>query len=436
MLAKEKNLLPLCWHGLVEYLALFPFVLLIGVLIHRQEFIFPWLLSLYVLLTLTAIIRTLLKQKRVLSIVLASTIAVLLTILIGQSLFSYIGSFIVTIVVAFRGVQHGENEWEDILPSRFLWAIGLPSYFVAYLAFHYFASLTPFKGLLTIFGVSFIICLLFITNQQHLQRESLAKGKHKPNQDMKKINDLFIIITILFVLAITNLHIIQSALYNGTRSIIGFFIWFASLFSNEEEIIREEKQESSMTPMLPEEEPKDPSFFAELMEQIMIILGFVLIVFLLLLFLAIFIKKVRRAIKTVLLKLWQIITQVFSRRKTDEISTDYSDEKQSLFNWKDWRKTKQEEFQEAITRIVKRKPKFEQLSPAEKARFLYKEIATELKRQHKWRHSMTAHEVLQNAEQNEQLARLRELYDDARYGKDKLDKTMETELNSIWKTIK
>ncbi|WP_054859893.1 hypothetical protein [Gracilibacillus sp. JCM 18860] len=107
MLAKEKNLLPLCWHGLVEYLALFPFVLLIGVLIHRQEFIFPWLLSLYVLLTLTAIIRTLLKQKRVLSIVLASTIAVLLTILIGQSLFSYIGSFIVTIVVAFRGVQHG-----------------------------------------------------------------------------------------------------------------------------------------------------------------------------------------------------------------------------------------------------------------------------------------------------------------------------------------
>ncbi|MGP4040706.1 hypothetical protein ACTWP4_12555 [Gracilibacillus sp. D59] len=431
MPAKVKQHFSSVMHGVVEFIGFFPVFLLIGVLFFTEPDLYYWFLSLLVLFTISYFIRFLFKNRWKV-IISAAIITMIVSFLVSPNFWALISGSLFCLVVSYRGIQHAENEWEDILPSRIFWAVSLPIYFVGYLVFINIDSLEGYQHWISYLGFLFIMVMLFITNREHLQKESLTKGKKKKiGPEIARINRVYMVLTLLFVFVITNFQVVQSALLNGIRSIIQSIIWLATFFESGDDIIREEPQ-SNQAPQLPAAEEQDTSWFAELMDTLTYILGIVIAAVLIILFIALLFKRFRQLISRAVKYLWNLIRQVFGKKDLVEATTDYADEKESLFDWKKWRKENQEKISEAFRSITRRKPKFDQLESEEKVRFLYRRVARDVKKQEKWRESLTAHEVLALTEKNQQLAQLEKWYDDIRYGNKRFYSEYESKLNDIW----
>ncbi|WP_208587564.1 hypothetical protein [Gracilibacillus suaedae] len=431
MPAKLKQHIPPIMHGMIEFIGFFPVFLIVGVLFFAEPDLYFWFLSLLGLFTVAYFIRCWLNNRwKVL--ISAAVITIIISWIVSPTIWAFIPGLLFSLFVSYRGIQHAENEWQDILPSRIFWAVSMPVYFVGYLVFINIDSLAGYQHWISYPGFLFIIIMLFITNQEHLHKESLAKEKQKKMApEITKLNRVYLIVTLLVVFAITNFQVIQSALYHGMRSIIQSIMWLASLSENDNKIV-EEPPSSNEMPAFPSAEEQEPSRFAELMDTLTYIMGLVLIVMLIILFIAILFKKFRRLLIRAILSLWKMIQQVFGKKHAVETTTDYRDEKESLFDWKKWRKENQEKISKAFRQITKRKPKFERLTSEEKVRFLYRRIASDVKKQEKWRKSLTAHEVLALTEKNQQLAQLEKWYDDIRYGNQRFYVNDEGKLNEIW----
>ncbi|SER81437.1 hypothetical protein SAMN04487944_110138 [Gracilibacillus ureilyticus] len=431
MQARWRTILSTFLHGIIEFLAFFPILLLITVLT-VNETVYYLLSGMYLLFVLLAITRLLIKQRPVV-LVIALIVTSLFTVVIGENLLSYNASFILVFVASYRGVQYTESNWEELLPTRILWAIGLPCYFVGYLLFSYIDSLTDFRGVLSGVGTIFLIVMLFVTNKEHLQKESLNKGKkHRTSQEMKRMNYFYLTATILVVFLLTNFQVIQSFLYHSVRTVLQAFVSFIELFSSDEPPMEEPPQQSTQ-PMLPTDEVSEPSRFAEIMEQIGIVIGIILVILAVLVMLSLIFKKVRNLVKKTILFIWNALKQVFTSSRSEETDSEYTDEKENLFDWKNWRKEKQEEIKARLQTIFGRRVKYEQLSSEEKVRFLFREISRELRKQDKWKPSMTAHEVLNISEKEYQ--ELQQMYDHVRYGEDTLAESYESDLTAIWNKL-
>ncbi len=432
MPAKIKLHLSSIVNGVIEFIGFFPVFLLIGVLFFAEPDLYYWFLSLLVLFTVSYFIRCWLNNRWKVLISIA-VITIVVSFIVSPTIWAFIPGVLLSLVVSYRGIQHAENEWEDILPSRIFWAVSMPIYFVGYLVFINFEALEGYQHWISYLGFLFIIVMLFLTNREHLQKESLAKDKKKKiGPEITRLNRVYLILTLLFVFAITNFQVVQSALYNGVRSIIQSVMWLVTLFGNDEKELVEEQPPSNEMPALPPAEEQEPSRFAELMDTLTYIMGLVLVAILIILFIAILFKKFRRLIIQAVISLWKMIKQVFGKKNVAETTTDYEDEKESLFDWKKWRKENQDKISEAFRNITRRKPKFEQLTSEEKVRFLYRRIARDVKKQEKWRESLTAHEVLSLTEKNQQLVQLEKWYDDIRYGNKSFYGDNEPKLYEIW----
>ncbi|MFD2655542.1 DUF4129 domain-containing protein [Gracilibacillus thailandensis] len=432
MPAKLKQHIPPIMHGVIEFIGFFPVFLIIGILVFAEPDLYYWFLSLLLLFTVSYFVRCWLNNRGKV-LISAAVITMIISWSVSPTIWAFIPGLLFSLVISYRGIQHAENEWQDILPSRIFWAVSMPVYFVGYLVFINIDSLEGYQHWISYPGFLFIIIMLFITNQEHLHKESLAKDKQKKMApEIIKLNRVYLIITLLVVFAITNFQVVQSALYHGVRSIIQSIMWLASLSENDNEIIEEPQQANEM-PAFPTAEEQEPSRFAELMDALTYIMGLVLVAILILLFIAILFKKFRRLLIRAILSLWRMIQQVFGKKHVAETATDYQDEKENLFDWKKWRKENQEKITEAFRQITKRKPKFERLTNEEKVRFLYRRIARDVKKQEKWRESLTAHEVLALTEKNQQLELLETLYDNVRYGKGIIRQDNLQQLQEIWR---
>ncbi|WP_058306728.1 DUF4129 domain-containing protein [Gracilibacillus massiliensis] len=427
-----KHHLSALWHGIVEFIGFFPVVLLVAVLFFDTPDRYFWYIALLLLFGVCYFVRTLIK-KRWTVFIIAILLTIFVNVLVMTVIWSLIPGILIGLVASFRGIQHAENEWEDILPSRIFWAVSMPIYFVGYILFINLDSLEGYQSQISYVGFLFIIIMLFITNREHLQKESLAKDKKKKiGRGITRLNRIYLVLTLLLVFAITNFQVVQAAVYNGIRSIIQSVMWFASLFGSDSEPIQEEQQTNEM-PALPQDQ-SEPSRFSEWIDQIMIIFGIVMAICLILLFIALLFKKFRNMMKRAILSLWAIIKKVTGKKDLAE-TTDYDDEKENLFDWKKWRKENQEKIGKAFRNVTKRKPKFENMSKEEKVRFLYRQVARDLKKQEKWRASLTAHEVIALNEQDQLLKRLENWYDDIRYGDKNLSEEDEQPLYEIWRKI-
>ncbi|SHM96104.1 hypothetical protein [Gracilibacillus kekensis] len=428
-----RNHLASIFHGVVEFIGFFPVFLLVAVLFFDTPDRYFWYIALLALFVACYFVRLLIKNRWNV-LVIAIVLTIFTNMLVMTSVWSLIPGILIGFVVSFRGIQHAENEWEDILPSRIFWAVSMPIYFVGYILFINLDTLAAYQSQISYVGFLFIIIMLFITNQEHLQKESLASGKKKKiGGEITRLNRIYLVLTLFLVFAITNFQVVQAAVYNGVRSMIESVMWFASLFGNDSEPIQDEPQANEM-PAFPQAE-SEPSKFAGWTDQIMYIIGIVMAICLVLLFLALLFKKSRDLLKRIVRSLWAIIKNITGKRDLAE-TTDYQDEKENLFDWRKWRKENQEKIGEAFRRITKSKPKFEQMTKEEKVRFLYRLVALDLKKQEKWRASLTAHEVLALNEKDQLLKRLENMYDDIRYGNKNIAQEDEQPLCEIWRKLK
>ncbi|MDX8044632.1 hypothetical protein SH601_01415 [Gracilibacillus sp. S3-1-1] len=421
------------WHGFVEFIGFFPVLMLVGVLFFHEPVQYLWFVCLFLLFVCGYTVRQLL-QNRWFVIGMMAVIAIVLHIVMAPTIWAILLGVIVGFVVNYRGIQHAENDWHAIFPIRFFWMLCMPLYFVFYLIFRYTSSLSDFQHWISVAGFIFIAILLFMTNQDHLQKESLAKGKKRIGPEITKLNRVYLVIMLLIVFALTNFQVVQSALFHGLRSIIQSFVWFVSLFGGGEEVVVEEPSQSMERPMLPSEET-DPSWIREWVETITYVIGGILVVLTVLLFVAMLFKKFRRFVIRAVRALWQTMQQVFGKTSDQETHTDYQDEKESLMDWKKWRKENREKLYSVVQRVTRRKPKFNQLSSEERVRFLYNKLASELREMDKWHPSLTAHEVLYLTENREKLKQLEKWYDDIRYGQKSIDHETTVKLEQLWQEL-
>ncbi|UOQ48284.1 hypothetical protein MUN88_19960 [Gracilibacillus caseinilyticus] len=434
MPAKTKQFPSVLFHGLIEWIGFFPIFLVVGVWLFDSPYLYYWVVSLLLLFSLGYLFRCFISN-RWLAIGLSTLLTVGITYVIALTIWAMIVGLLLGFFVSFRGVQHAENDWEDLFPSRLLWSICLPLYFVAYLYFRYNDSVAGFDWMISYLGLVLIVLMLFLTNREHIERESLEKGKKKKvAADISRLNKGYLIVTLVVVFLITNFGMIQSALFNGIRSLIQSIIWLVSL-GNDEEEIKQEQPPADMTPSLPGAEQQETSAFAEWMDRMMHLVSYALMAVLLILFIALLFNKTRRLLIKAVVQLWKMMQQMFSRRQYQETSTDFHDEKESLFDWQQWRKQSQQKINETWQNITNRKPKFENMTNEQKVRFLYKKASANIRRQDKWHAALTAHEVIALNEQHQTLAVLESWYDDIRYGNFSINEQHERQLWQLWEKM-
>ncbi|WP_066192329.1 DUF6042 family protein [Gracilibacillus timonensis] len=414
------------WRAFLEMLCFFPVIFVLGLTVFPGNSLYYWLLALLFIFFLGYVLAAV-NRYHWLTMVLLLIAAGTLGWWIAPGIWQAAVMFLVLLLAAFRGIQYAVISWIRALPRMVMWAAGLPLYFVGYLAFHFIENLQPYQHWISIMGVLFIIILLFMTNEDHLQKESLEKGKVRLSTGMKSLNRTYMLVTFLLVIVITNFQVVQSAVYHTVRAIAQSVIWFAGLFGGEESEPAEEPPRE-MAPMFPEEEPQEPSRFAEWTELFMQVVAILLLVIGVAFLIAICFKKFRRLLKRWFLAVWRTLTKIFIRQTGVESDTDYEDTKENLFDWQAWRKRQQAKWGKVFSSRSKPRPE----TAEEKVRLLYRIIAHEVKQREKWSHALTAHEVLSLSDEQAQLQQLEAWYDDIRYGNQQLTKAQQDQIDQLW----
>ncbi|WP_163539828.1 hypothetical protein [Gracilibacillus sp. YIM 98692] len=435
MSANVKQYGQILGHGVMEFLAFFPVLFCVSILLHGGALAYGWIISLVALFAVGVLMRLFLaNQKRWHVFLILLPIVLTVGSFISDSVISGILFVVFGITVTYRSLQYTESEAEEVLPNRILWSVSVPMYIVGYIVYVNIDSLAPYREDLSLIGFVFLVAMFFMTNQQHLQKESLTKQKNKGiSREMKRVNFVFVVITLVISFAITHFQVVQSALYNGTRSFLQTIIGLIGSGDGEAPI-NEQPSNANFAPNLPGQEVKEPSALAAFMEKVFYVIAFLLIIVAVLLLFAILFKKGRHFIQ----KAWALFLRWMKMAGTGQgthtKSEDYLDEKESLFNWQDWKERSQERMKQAVNKF-RRKPKFEELSDQAKVRYLYKTIARHLKKQEKWKPSMTAREVIDQSTLKEQLQDLKRWYEHIRYTNQSLNKPKEQELQRLWNQL-
>ncbi|MFC4387046.1 hypothetical protein ACFOZ1_04405 [Gracilibacillus marinus] len=428
MQANHNKIVPSIGYGFVEMLTFFPVLFFLAIYFSTETYL--WIISWFLFFCITTIVQIVVKNRNI-TIVISLLCSVTGMMLLHHSVISSIIFLLICIVIGFRALLYSDRDIRDVFPYRLYWTVGVPVYFVGYIAYTFLDKLEAYRPIISSVGMLFLIIVLFLTNKNQLQKASLEKENHSTNRDMKRMNRVFLILTIVITVVLTNFQIIQSLLFNSMRSVLQFII---SLLSGQERETQEPQQNDEMSqPILPAGEVKEPSAFAEFLEQLTMYFGIFLIIVVGMLAIALLFKKVRRFLLKIVRQLLQALKQMFTRSNKTETNTMYTDEKENMFDFKKWREEKQEQLKNKVSTLFNRKPNFEKFTPEEKTRYLYREIVRNRRKASEWKASMTAHEVLSIS--NEEWNELENIYDDVRYGEKKLDKKNEKELVQLWENI-
>ena len=425
----QVNIKEFAWtigKGVVEGLVFFPLLLAIILFSLGEEYVFSLLGILFGLFVLAYLIRTMANTRRLLAFILIG-ILVLASLFLIDGMLGKVILLLLGVVAAFRGIQHAENDWQDIMPVNILWGVGVSIYFVMYLVFLYMERLTDFANWVGYAGFAYIVITLLVTNRRHLESEvSSGKEKKPVSSPIKRLNYIFLFGTIVIVFLLTNFAIVQSAVYHFTRSIVQSIAGLMELLSGEESPQSPAPAADLTAIELPMEEETERSAIAAILDAIAIAFGILVAVVLVLLALSIFIKKVRDFLKNVFQWIWNTVSTIFSRSSKIETESEYNDEKESLFDWKKWRQERGRAMKQRWQRILKQKPKWDTMQPPEQVRYLVRSTIEEVKQKGKWRSSLTVRELMDVQEAS--TYELQDWYDRVRYGEGNLTAEEEDQL--------
>ncbi|RCW74707.1 hypothetical protein [Saliterribacillus persicus] len=433
MQAKSIILFQKTLQSAVEFLVFFPVLLWFALFVLPVETQLIWLLGiLFVGITSTIFRFIFLEKARWISLVIAIILAGIYAIFVMPSILAITSGFILAIVTGYRGLLYAENEGADVFPSRFMWALGLPIYFVSYIVYMRIEFLTPYLELIGLLGFLLLTVMLFATNRNHLKQETLSKKKEVGvSKDIKRQNYFYLILLLVAVTLITNFQIVQAAFFHAARSVIQGISWLVALLSSDEEVIMEEPEQGQM-PAMPGAEESEPSLFAEIIEKILFTMGYALVIGIVLLFIFLLFKRARSFMKRVFAYMIRLFQDVFTKKHEKENNGEYTDEKEAMFNFKAWRDENKKKAQDLFSKMANRRRQFKKLSDPEKVRFLYKEM---VKVENTYKPYFTAHESLAITENVPSVKELERLYDEVRYGDKELSVNEKEKIEQIWQEL-
>ena len=120
-------------------------------------------------------------------------------------------------------------------------------------------------------------------------------------------------------------------------------------------------------------------------------------------------------------KIIQFLKEIVSQVITREESTQYVEEKESVFNWKEWKDEQQSKAKGFVKNILKRKPSWNSLSNQEKVRFVFRKFILQEMDQTKLKEQATPREILEEIKRTghvdeRQIEQLKIAYEKTRYG--------------------
>lgn len=435
----SKNILMKVFQGIYEYLLFFPVFIIIGINIFHDHRLWSWVACLFVLFIVGVTFRSIfLNQKWWLFSLFSIVVGAGSSFIFTDHLLFVIILAIVHILIVYRGMMYVGQRWEDVLPLSFLWLGSLGMYFVGYFVFRFVESLNPYLNYISTSGILLIVMIMFVSNRDHLKNTTLSKDKTPfISSSIKRQNRIFLLITIFIILLITNGRKIQEWIGDSFRSVIKWLIEFMSR-SGEKEVIEEPPTPSSMEPAFPFEEPKEPSIIAEFLEMITMYATYLFLVVAVIFLLLLFIKKTRMWIINGCKKIIQFLKEIVSQVITREESTQYVEEKESVFNWKEWKDEQQSKAKGFVKNILKRKPSWNSLSNQEKVRFVFRKFILQEMDQTKLKEQATPREILEEIKRTghvdeRQIEQLKIAYEKTRYGERDVDEQLINEIHALIK---
>ncbi|WP_299088703.1 DUF4129 domain-containing protein [uncultured Metabacillus sp.] len=406
-------------YSMIELTLIFPIVFFIAISFAPNPYL--WIASLPFLFILGYFIRMIAgTQKRMVYLAAATIINAGVTMFFHDSLLTYLLIFAANSVMFYRSILYAEREIEDLIRFSSLWIFGFPIYFIAFFVFRFVDWLNPYLEIITWSCILLVTITLFLSNHHMLKTSTLSKQK-KPfvTGSIKGKNRVYILVILCIIAVITNLETIKHFLKKLASTVISMIISVLSLFENEEPVESTPPPNEAAFPVIEEGEP---SAFAVIMERLMYVVFYGIALVIIAFFIIYAGKKFGRLFNLLLKWLIECLNQIFKildSEQDEEIQ--YIDEKESLIDFKKWRKGKENQAREFFSQLFSRKQKWDELSDKEKVRFAYRHVVLDevmqgLNFKVSQTPSETINEINKGAKQQKDLHMLSEAYDKARYG--------------------
>lgn len=399
MLNRAKTFMMKLFQGSVEYLLVFPLILAIGIKYVYIHDLYLWLSMFVLLYGIGMIIGIVLQKQRQWFYVL-----VILVISAGSAYFFWderLLGFALTLALFFsaiyRGLLNTQKEWSDIFSIPYLWGLGFPIYFLSYFFFAYQNLYSQYLDLLTVITLIFIVFTLFISNSETLKHATLSKQK-KPyiNQGIKRRNYFFIVVTIIMIILISSFGVLHLLL-----GYLGTFIYLAYRFLRSIQPFEEDGQQQPAgggfnDGGLPELEIRDPSKFALFLDQVTTYLAFTFYTFVVIMFIFFCFKRIWGIqFKQIFRSILRFFSHLSFFRFKQEEDDHYTEEKESVFNLRDWSDNNKQKFKEYFQKVMRREVQWSKLSDQEKVRHVYRSLVElQIKEGYQFQASKTPSEVI------------------------------------------
>lgn len=419
MIYKIKWILKKWGQSIVELLAFFPGLLIIGIYAIPFHLIWIWLgiIPIYYFAGLLAG-GFLKRNKRITYILFGMIVSGVGVYFLFQMNFYTILPWISGAVAFVRGIQLRGTRWEDIFPPAGLW-VGFAAYFIGYFLFSRIETLKPFSPAISWAGVIYMVLVLFIINFTQLKTASLPGDKEPVLPHViKKYNRLLITIVLLIIAAISFFNSLKEGV-GWIISRIGylirrFFIFLAELFAPVDQG-PPNLEGGGMERLFPPIKEKPPSIFEHIIE----IIGIVLAIVAGLILLGLLGFALYRLFKKV--TVW--LSRFYQLGKDMEDYGGYVDEKESLIDFKKMRKDYAQRFRQWMSDLMEREPKWDELKTnKERIRYIYRHFLLRcMASGYSFKEYLTPAETGKELsgwqpEKAEDMEKLVDVYEDVRYG--------------------
>ncbi|SDY93163.1 protein of unknown function [Evansella caseinilytica] len=431
MIGNMKNLIVswgCCW---LEWLCLFPIILLIAVLsFPGGQGIWLWPASLPLLFLAALVIALQLKkQRKWMFLGVSMLISLVFTVLWEFPYAGGLAAFAVAFLFAYRGTLYSCLSTERLLPGVYLW-LSLTIYFAGYFVFRSVDPLPPFLAFIQWPGILLLFLTLMLTNSRQLTAAALAENeKHQSvPRTLRWHNRMFIVLTFLFIVFITNFRLIQEAVLQTISILFAGVSWLASLLETDETAIPEQEVVEMPLPEIAGE--AEQSFLMAILERVFWFTARTAVILILVLIAVYLIKKIVQWLQHAVPKLIAFLKQAVNGQQEPE-QHGYIDEKEAAIDWEQWRKHSQAKLMRWVRKRWTADQKWQDLKTSrEQARYLYRQyIRKQIRRGFPFQPAKTPKEIVSDLKawktgEEEVLDELAALYETARYSKEELPKEL------------
>lgn len=421
---KRASSLKIFGPGLIEIFFYLPVLLAAAVYLLPSSVVWVWIVTLTLCYWLGSMLIGSKPQLRLIfRLMLAVVIGAMhacLTILLGVGELGIVAPVICGLlgsIVAARGMSAMLHGWtETFTNTRML--VGIMIYVAAQpIKLALVKEFADYNGVLIVCGIASVILFFFLTNERHLNNETVDTGKSPATLAFKRQNRLMMIIVVALISLIAMFRQIQQAIEHFFYSFIQKLMsWFNRPQENQpvEEPVGQPPQN-----MLPIDEQKPKAEWMIWLEQIVKIIAIVLVIAVVAIILFFVFRKLYQVTKALVAKL---MLRGAESRKGESGFTDEVENLMTLTNLK-------EQMGKQLKKLLPRKrehgPEWNDLtSNAERIRFLYSNyVRADMKRGYTFHINLTPRETAEDlakwtgtGKSKEEVDELIEVYETVRYG--------------------